>query len=140
MGSQCANKQFQDLASSIRETFPNSIDLTVINEYDKGTVMQISTVFGHIYHVACRSVLWIFGITKSMRVVSFSKCSKFNLDFKYAAKNIENVFFFFWDSCIWIGIVKLSLLRTAYFSSAVNMLTSCPKIGHVNKRDVFQLH
>ena len=57
MGSQCANKQFQDLASSIRETFPNSIDLTVINEYDKGTVMQISTVFGHIYHVACRSVL-----------------------------------------------------------------------------------
>ena len=35
-----------------------------------------------------------FGITKSMRFVSFSKCSKFNLDFKYAAKNIENVFFF----------------------------------------------
>ena len=31
---------------SIRETFSNSISFTVINKYNKGAVMQISTVFG----------------------------------------------------------------------------------------------
>ena len=41
----------------IRETFPNSIELAVINEYDKGTVMQISTVLVVIYHVAYRTVV-----------------------------------------------------------------------------------
>ena len=45
---------------------------------------------------------------------------------------------FFWDNCIWIGIVKLSLLRTGEFSSAANVLTGSPKIFHVNKRDFFQ--
>ena len=67
-----------------------------------------------------------------------SKFLKFNLNFKNAAKNSERVFSFS-DNCIWIGIVKLSLLRTQYFSSAANVLTSSPKILHVNKRDFFQL-
>ena len=39
------------------ETFSNSVDLAVINESDKDTVMQISTVLGHVYNVACRRVL-----------------------------------------------------------------------------------
>ena len=38
----------------------------------------------------------------------FSKHSKFNLDFKNAEKNWEEVFPI-WDNCIWIGNVKLSL-------------------------------
>ena len=38
---------------SIRESFLNSIDLAVINEYDKGAVMLIATVLGHVYLVAC---------------------------------------------------------------------------------------
>ena len=80
-----------------------------------------------------------FQNTKAMRVIFFSKCLKFKLDFKNAAKNWEKVFCF-WDNCIWIGIVKLSLLRTGYFSSAANVLTSSPKILHVNKRDFFQLN
>ena len=42
---------------SMRETFSNSITWEVIDEYDKGPVMQISTVFGHVYHVACQKVL-----------------------------------------------------------------------------------
>ena len=67
------------------------------------------------------------------------KCLKFNLDFKNEAK-IREKFFCFWDNCVWIGIVKLSLLRTVYFSSAGNVLTSSPKILHVNKRDFFQLN
>ena len=42
---------------SIRGTFSNSIDFAVMNEYDKGDVMQIPTVFGHVYGVACRRVV-----------------------------------------------------------------------------------
>ena len=47
---------------SIRDPFSNSIVLVVINEYDKGAVMQISAVFGHVYHVAFGRVLlnWTF--------------------------------------------------------------------------------
>ena len=44
---------------SMRETFPNWISLTVIDEYDNGAVMQISTVLRHVYHVACRRVFWM---------------------------------------------------------------------------------
>ena len=51
---------------------------------------------------------------------------------------IEKKFFCFWDICIWIGIVKLSLLRTGYLSSASNVLTSSPKIWHVNRRDFLE--
>ena len=67
----------------------------------------------------------------------FWKCSKFKLDFKKEAKSPENGFCF-WDNCIWIGIAKLSLLRTGYFSSSANELTISPKILHVNKRDFFE--
>ena len=87
---------------SIRETFSNSIYLAVIDEYDNGAVMQISTVLGHVYHVACRRVLsngafWqlsnhVFGVCnfeiQNLWGSSFlSKYLKFNLDLKNAAKN-----------------------------------------------------
>ena len=65
------------------------------------------------------------------------KCSKFNLDFKNAAKNREKGFCFL-KNCIWIGMVKLSLWWRRYFSSAANVLTSSRKIWHVNKRDFFE--
>ena len=68
-----------------------------------------------------------------------SKCLKFNVDFKNAAKNWEKVFCFS-DNYIWTDIVKLSLLRTGYFSSVANVLTSSPKNMHVNQRDFFQLN
>ena len=42
---------------SIRDTFSNSISLAVTNESDKGAAMQISTVFGHVYHVSCQRVI-----------------------------------------------------------------------------------
>ena len=45
--------------------------------------------------------------------------------------------FCFWDNCIWIGIVKLFLLRTGYFSSAVNVLTSLPKTWNIEKKKLF---
>ena len=56
-----------------------------------------------------------FKITKSARASFLSKCSKFPLDFKNASENTEKVFSF-GDKCIWIGIVKLCLLRRGYFS------------------------
>ena len=68
-----------------------------------------------------------------------SKCLKFNPDLKNAGKNWENVFSFL-DNCIWIGIVKLSLWRTRYFSSAANALTRSPKILHVTNRYFFKLN
>ena len=65
------------------------------------------------------------------------KCLEFNLDFKKAAENWEKCFCF-WDNCIWIGIVKFSLLRTGFFSLVANVLARSPKIWHVNKRDFFE--
>ena len=46
---------------------------------------------------------------------------------------------FFWDNCIWIGWVKLSLLRREFLSSAVNVLTSSPKIFNIWLREVFRI-
>ena len=57
----------------------------------------------------------------------FSKYSKFNVDFKNAAKDWEKKIFF-WENSTWICIVKLSVLRTIYFSSLASVLTSSPKI------------
>ena len=41
--------------------------------------------------------------------------------------------FCFRDNCIWTGIVVLSVLRTGYFSTTAEVLTSNPKIFHANK-------
>ena len=57
---------------------------------------------------------------KSIGVTFWSKCLKFNLDFKHLAKKSEIVFCF-WDNCIWIGIVKLSLLIREIFSNSINL-------------------
>ena len=80
-----------------------------------------------------------FKITKSMRDSFLPKCSNFHLDFKITARNIEKVFCFL-DNCIWIGSLKLSLLRRGYLSSATNVLTTSPNIWHVNNRDFFKLN
>ena len=80
------------------------------------------------------------GYTKSVRVVFFFwQYLKLIADFKNLAKNSENIFCF-WDNCIWIGIVKLSLLRTGYFSSAANVLPSSPRMWSLKNRDFFQLN
>ena len=46
---------FKNLLITKRD-FSNSTALTVINKYGKGGVVQISTVFGPLYHVAFRKV------------------------------------------------------------------------------------
>ena len=82
-----------------------------------------------------------FEIRNSERAIFFFKMFKISshLDFKNAAKNSEK-FFCFWDNCIWIGIVKLSLLRRGYFSPVGNVLNSGPKIWDVNNGNFFQLN
>ena len=47
--------------------------------------------------------------------------------------------FSFLDNCIWNGCSKSSVLQREYLSSAVNVLTKCPKISHITKRDIFQV-
>ena len=96
-----------------------------------------SGLFRHLPNHVCG--VRNFGNTKAMRVIFFSKCLKFYLDFKNAAKNLEKVFCF-WYNWIWIGIVKLSLLRTGNFSLAANVLRSSPKILCFNKTNIFQLY
>ena len=54
---------------------------------------------------------------------------KFNLDFKNAAKNWEN-FFPFSDNSIWIDIIKFSVWKTGYLSSAANVVTNSTKTVH----------
>ena len=128
--------------------------LTVINKSGKGSVLDIGTVFGAIFHVACGRVLWnvtfqtfiqspfsecvIWEIHSLWGSSFFWKCSKFNVDYRNAEKNWEKVFCF-WDNSIWIGCFKLSLSRGEYFSSAVNVLTKCLKILNSSNIDLFQL-
>ena len=132
---------------SIRETFFNSISLAVIDEYEQGAVIPILTVLGHVYHVVFRRVLWhlsyhVFRVLnfrnkEGARVIFFPKSSKFNLDYKNAWQNPEKGSCFSYN-CISYSILKLSLLRTGYFSSVANVLTTNPTIWYVNKRDFFE--
>ena len=70
-----------------------------------------------------------------MRVIFVWKCSKFNADSKNPEKNSEKIFGF-WDKCIRIVCIHLSLLIREYLSSAVNVLRKGLKNFHVAKSDV----
>ena len=55
--TRCVNDVFPKFHMSIRESFSKTISLPVTNECDKWHVMHISTVLGHVYHMASRSIL-----------------------------------------------------------------------------------
>ena len=81
-----------------------------------------------------------FGNTSAMRVIFFFwKCSKFKLDFKNAEKKSEKVFYF-WGTFIWIGWVKLSLLRREYLLSAHSLLGNSLEILHISKKDFLRVN
>ena len=140
---------------SLRETFSHSITFTVINNSGKGAVVQITTMFRLVYHVSSpwflsngtfKTFFWprlsepaILEIQKLWGSSLFWKCSKFNVDFENALKDLEKVFRF-WDKSIWIWCIKLSLLRRQYLSSAVNVLTNSLKILHITRRDFSRLN
>ena len=135
---------------SVRGTFSNRVSLTVNNEYDKGAVIRdFNSVWKRLPYCLSKDslkqdfldiYLTTFSESESTKIQKlwgsslFSKSSKFQLHFKEAAESREKGFCF-WDNCIWIGIVKWSLLRTGYFPSLANVFPSSPKIRHVNKRD-----
>ena len=69
----------------------------------------------------------------------FWKMFKISSRFQNCQKKFKKNFFF-WDNCIWIGCLKLSLLRRENLSWAVNMLTNIDKTLHITKRDFLQLN
>ena len=62
------------------------------------------------------------------------KYSKFNADSKNTEKNAEKMFCF-WDKCIWIVWIHLSLLIREYLWSAVNVLRKGLKNFHLSESD-----
>ena len=117
------------------------IYFALINEYDRSGHADFNNAWARLSyclrkHNVKRNFLDIY-LTTFSEFVLFN--SKFKLDLENRAKNGEKLLCS-WDNCIWICIVKLSLLRAGYFSSAAYMLTSSPEIWPVNKRDFFQLN
>ena len=55
-------------------------------------------------------------------------------------EKIQKKAFCFWDNCVGIGCVKLSLLRREDLSSAVIVLTNTYKALHLTKKDFFRLN
>ena len=86
-------------------------------------------------------VFWVgnFGNTSGMRVIVFKKFSKLQLDSKNPEKKSEK-YFYFWDNCISIGCVKLSLLKIQYLPSALSVLGKSIEILHVTSRDFLQVN
>ena len=81
----------------------------------------------------------------------FRKCV--NNEVHLFLKNVQNLIYIskkkeknsdkihsFWDNCIWIGCLKLSLLRREYLSSPVNVLRNNLNILYITKRDFLQLN
>ena len=120
---------------SLTDTLSNSITFTLINEYGKGVVVEIESVFRPVYHVACQRVLW------NSTVLTFSNhlYRKFDVHLKNLQKNRETLFCF-WKKCIWFGCFKLSLLRRGYLSSPVNVWRNSFKVFRVINRESFQLN
>ena len=50
-------------------------------------------------------------------------------------KKIQEKDFYFRDTCIWIGYVKYSLLRSEYLISALSVLANSVEILHISNRD-----
>ena len=116
---------------SIRETFSKLVDLLVI-QWSRNMIMVLRSRFQQ-----CLRTFALMLVEESSEMWLFRHLSDYALGVK--SKSWEKAFCF-WDNCIWIGIVKLSLLWTGYFSSTGNVLTTSPKIWHVKNRDFFQLN
>ena len=54
-------------------------------------------------------------------------------------KKKQKMFFFLRENPIWIGCVKLSLLRREYLPSALSVLGNSLEILHVTNRDFLQV-
>ena len=69
-----------------------------------------------------------------MSGIFFWKGSNIDADWKNAEKNSEKIFCF-WDKCVWIVCIQLSLLIREYLSYAVKVLKKRLKNVQVSKSD-----
>ena len=139
----------------LRAAFSNSLAFTLIYKYAKDAVVQISTelrpvtmllfegssktgVFRHLSNNVFRSLylpkymsyedhLWFENV---QNIIYMSKIQK----------KIERKVFPLRDNCIWVGCLKLSLLRREYLWPALNPLKNSPEILSIIKRDLFELN
>ena len=74
-----------------------------------------------------------------MRLISYSKCSKLNVNFKNAVKKKSEKLFSFLDNFIWIGCGNFSLLERKQIWSGVNVLKNGLNISYITKKGFFQL-
>ena len=127
----------------------------MISKYNNSAVVHIARVFEPVYHIAFQRIL-LNGTFCSYILPRFSECvisgrnqlwgsylvwecSKFNSNFENTRKNREKAFCF-WDNCVLIGCVELSLLKREYLWSAVNVLANSYKALYLTKTDFFQLN
>ena len=68
----------------------------------------------------------------------FSKCWKFDADFKNGQKTWQNVFSLL-DNCIWYSSCRLQILQREYLSLTVNVLRKSRKSSNISNREVFQV-
>ena len=80
-----------------------------------------------------------FGHIEAMKVIFFSKCSKFYVDFENEIKLPENADGF-QDNCVWLCCGSLCQLWEEYMWWAVKVLKSHPKISHATDRHDNQLY
>ena len=135
----------------LREIFSIWIAFTGINKDAKGAAVQISTAFlCFLWKGPLKRdflVIYLttffgsgkFKNTSAMRVITFWKCSKFNLNLENGKKSLENISGF-WDNCIWKCCNKLPLLRKEYLLSALSQLRTSPNILHITQRDFSNLN
>ena len=106
-------------------------------------LVEGSSEMGHFRHLSNQVFRSLkFKNTSAMSAILFLKMFKTESKFtnsKKKKKIAENVFCF-WDNFQWECCYKLSLLRTEYLLSGVNMLTNSPIILHITKRDFFNLN
>ena len=69
----------------------------------------------------------------------FWEYSNLNLDFENTLKKQKKVFSF-WDNCMWMGCIKLSLLGREHLSTALVVLTNSLKLSHITKSDFLPLN
>ena len=74
-----------------------------------------------------------------MKLIVFSKCTKFYVDCKNGKKIWENAWSF-WDNGLWTCCGNFSQLWGEYVWLAVNVLPESPQISRLTTRNVFQLN
>ena len=76
-----------------------------------------------------------FRNTSAMRAFFFWKTFKVWSRLQKCKNKNWHQFSCFWDNCLWIGCVKVFVLRKEYFPRVVNALANTFQILHISKRD-----